>query len=62
LTLRARSSPQTSTRRCASAYGSGRSNTALTTLKIAVHAPMPSAMVTVATSAKPAFFRRLRAA
>ena len=61
-TLRARSSPQISTSRCALAYGSGRSSTALTTLKIAVQAPMPSAIVTVATVAKPRFLRSPRAA
>jgi hypothetical protein len=61
-TLRARSSPQTRTRRRASLYGSGRSNTAFTTLKIAVHAPMPSAMVNPATTENPRFFRSPRAA
>ena len=55
LTFRARSSPHTMTRRDASAYGSGRSRTAFTTLKIAVQAPMPSAIVIVATVAKPRF-------
>src|SRR5262249_21185020 len=61
-TFRARSSPHTITSRRASAYGSGRSSTALTTLKIAVQAPMPSAIVIVATAVKPAFFLRPRAA
>ena len=45
LTLRVRSSPHTSPGAARSAYGSGRSSTALTTLKIAVQAPMPSAIV-----------------
>ena len=34
-------------------YGSGFSSTALTTLKIAVFAPIPSASVTTATAVKP---------
>ena len=38
--------------------GSGRSITALTTLKIAVLAPTPSASVTAATAVKPGLFRR----
>jgi hypothetical protein len=58
--LRARSSDQTSTSRSGSAYGSGRSSTALTTLKMAVQAPMPSAIVTIATAAKPRFLRSPR--
>jgi hypothetical protein len=44
----------------ASGYGSGRSRTALTTLKIAVLALMPSASVSTATAAKPGFLRRMR--
>ena len=42
------------------AYGSGRSSTPFTTLKIAVLAPMPSAIVSTITSAKPGLRRRLR--
>src|SRR5205823_8931872 len=42
--------------------GSGRSNTALTTLKIAVFAPMPSASVSTATAVKPGFFSNWRRA
>jgi hypothetical protein len=61
-TFRARSSPHSRTSRCASVYGSGRSRTAFTTLKIAVHAPMPSAIVIVATAANARFLRRPRAA
>jgi hypothetical protein len=41
------------TRRSASVYGSGRSSTALTTLKMAVLAPMPRARVRTATIANP---------
>lgn len=47
-------------RRDGSAYGSGRSMTAFTTLKIAVLAPMPSASVMSAVIAKPGLFRRVR--
>jgi hypothetical protein len=43
----------TRTRRSAFAYGSGRMTTALTTVKIALLAPMPSASVAIATAAKP---------
>jgi hypothetical protein len=43
-------------------YGSGRSNTALTTLKIAVLAPMPNASVSTATAVKPGFFSNWRKA
>jgi len=42
------------------AKGSGRSKTALTTLKIAVLAPMPSASVRMATAVKPEFLRSVR--
>ena len=45
--------PHTVTSRSACAYGSGRSSTALTTLNIAVLAPMPIASVRMATIAKP---------
>src|SRR6266513_5015913 len=50
------------TSRSGSRYGSGRSNTALTTLKMAVFAPMPSASVSTATAVKPGFFRSWRKA
>src|SRR5262245_13134537 len=50
---RARMSCQTITRRLESLYGSGRMRRAFTTLKIAVFAPIPSASVAIATSAKP---------
>src|SRR5436309_3939 len=43
-------------------YGSGRSITASTTLKIAVVAPMPSASVRTTTVVKPGFLRTERAA
>jgi hypothetical protein len=38
----------------------GLSNTALTTLKIAVFAPMPSANVNTAIAVKPGFFNNIR--
>src|SRR5712664_567803 len=38
----------------------GRNNTALTTLNIALVAPMPSASVSTATTAKPGLLRRIR--
>jgi hypothetical protein len=44
------------TMRCGSANGSGRISTPLTTLKIAVLAPIPSARVMTATAVKPGFF------
>src|SRR5439155_25845787 len=40
----------------------GRSNTALTKIKIAVFAPMPSASVSTATAVKPGFFSSWRKA
>ena len=43
-------------------YGSGRSRTALTTLKIAVLAPIPTAIVTMAVNRKPGDLRSDRAA
>src|ERR1043165_1586434 len=43
--------------RSASGYGNGLSNTAFTTLNIAVFTPMPTASVSTANSAKPGFFR-----
>src|SRR5437016_7101525 len=45
-----------------SRYGSALSNTALTTLKIAVFAPMPRASVSTATAVKPGFFSNWRTA
>src|SRR5438270_13541266 len=50
------------TMRCASGYGSGRSKTALTMLKIAVFAPMPSASVRTATRVNPGDLRSWRRA
>ena len=50
------------TRRAGSRYGSGRSSTPLTTVKTAVLAPMPSASVRTATTAKPGWRRSMRAA
>ena len=47
---------QTITNRSGSEYGSGCKSTPLTTLKIAVFAPMPSASVRIATAVKPGFF------
>src|ERR1043166_1247806 len=55
-------SPQIRASRPGSAYGSGRSSTALTTLKIAVLAPMPSMRVRVTVSAKPGWRRSARRA
>src|SRR5438477_5887730 len=48
--------------RSGSRYGSAFSNTALTTLKMAVFAPMPSARVSTATAVKPGFFTSWRKA
>ena len=48
--------------RSASGYGTGFNNTASTTEKIAVFAPIPSARVRTATVAKPGDFRKLRRA
>src|SRR5213083_2404323 len=45
-----------------SLYGSGRSTTAFTMLKMAVFAPMPRASVRAATAVKPGFFRSMRKA
>src|SRR5256884_2751460 len=50
------------TSRSAAGKGNGRSSTALTTLKIAVFAPMPSASVSTATMVKPGFFSNWRKA
>ena len=55
MTWRLRMSCQTCTSLAGSAYGSGRSSTALTTLKMAVVAPMPSASVPIAVIANPGF-------
>src|SRR5438477_10025059 len=48
--------------RSASGYGSGRSRTALTMLKIAVFAPMPSARVAMATAENAGFLITCRRA
>src|SRR2546427_7802329 len=48
--------------RSGSLNGNGRSSTALTTLKMAVFAPMPSASVSTATAVKPGFFSNCRMA
>ena len=61
-TLRARSSPHTRTSRGASTYGSGRSSTVLTTLKIAEQAAMPRPIVRIATAMKPGLLRSVLAA
>src|SRR2546426_9327279 len=53
-------SSQTITSRSGSMNGSGLSNTAFTTLKIAVFAPMPSASETTAMNEKPGFFVSVR--
>jgi len=61
----ARSPPlavQRKTIRSASRYGSGRRRTLLTTLKMAMFAPMPSASVRIATVEKPGDFVSDRAA
>src|SRR6478672_2636643 len=50
------------TRRLSSLYGSGRSNTALTTLNMAVFAPIPRARVMTATAVNPGFLRSVRIA
>src|SRR4030081_1257500 len=52
----------TTTSRSGSLNGNGRSSTALTTLKIAVFAPMPSASVMTATAVNPGFFKSWRKA
>src|SRR5437660_4501415 len=53
---------ETNTSHPGSLNGGGRSSTALTTLKIAVFAPMPSASVSTATMVKPGFFSNWRKA
>ena len=45
-----------------SGYGSGRSNTPSSTVKIAVVAPMPSASVITTTALNPGVFRSVRTA
>ena len=62
MTLRLRRSDQIVPSRAASLYGSGRSSTAFTTLKIADVAPMPSAMVSTAVMANAGWRFRLRSA
>src|SRR5437667_8017502 len=53
---------ETNTSRPGSLNGGGRSSTALTMLKIAAFAPMPSASVSTATAVKPGFFSSWRKA
>src|ERR1019366_3821892 len=55
-----RSVSQIIARRSAPGYGNGRSTTELTTLKIAVFAPMPSARTSKATMVKPGALRNVR--
>src|SRR2546426_11249182 len=50
------------TSRSAAGNGNGRSSTPLTTLKMAVFAPMPIASVSTATAVKPGFFSSWRKA
>src|SRR5438128_12541513 len=50
------------TSRSAAGNGNGRSSTPLTTLKMAVFAPMPRASVSTATAVKPGFFSNWRKA
>ena len=45
-----------------STNGNGSSSTALTRLKIALFAPMPSAMISTASTAKPGVRAKVRAA
>jgi hypothetical protein len=52
----------TSTSRSDCGYGSGRSKTASTTLKIAVLAPMPNASVSTVTTANPGLRNSVRIA
>jgi hypothetical protein len=61
-TPRLRMSLVTNTRRSAFGYGSGRSNTAFTTLKIAVLAPIPKPSVISAVMAKAGLLRSVRRA
>ena len=55
-------SSHSSTRRLGSTKGSGFSSTALTRLKIAVFAPMPSASVRIAIAVKTGLPRSVRSA
>ena len=50
------------TSRSGSAYGSGRSSTPFTTVKIVVVAPIPSASVATATAVNPGVRRSARKA
>src|SRR4029077_19035278 len=61
-TFRLRMSARANTRRSGFLYGSGRRRTALVTLKIAVLAPIPRAMVRMAVAAKTGLLRRVRSA
>src|SRR5712692_7387686 len=61
-TLRLRMSLAAMTSRLGSLYGRGRNRTALVTLKMAVLAPTPRAMVSAAVSAKIGLFRSVRPA
>src|SRR6266566_3839973 len=61
-TLRLRMSLAAMTSRSGSLYGRGRNRTALVTLKMAVLAPTPRAMVSAAVSAKIGLFRSVRPA
>src|SRR5580704_7291598 len=61
-TLRLRMSLIAITSRSGWSYGSGRSRTAFATLKMAVLAPTPKAIVRMAVSAKTGLFRSVRAA
>src|SRR5215510_178389 len=61
-TFRLRRSLQATTRRSGSRYGSARSSTALVTLKMAVLAPTPKAMVSAAVKANTGLLRNTRAA
>ncbi len=60
--LRTSRSMYMTTRRSGSLYGSGRSRTLLVTVKIAVLAPIPSAIVSAAATVKTGLRRRVRAA
>src|SRR6266481_805391 len=51
---------QICTSRSGSSNGSGRSNTAFTTLKMAVFAPIPRARVSTTINVKPGFFASIR--
>jgi hypothetical protein len=53
--------PQKRANRSGCGNGSGRNSVALTTLKIAVFAPIPSASIITASAVKPGFFHNIRA-